>query len=142
MNNTQNSMDLFSNEPVAQNPLISAPQAELLYHPSFFDKLTSDKLFAALLDKIQWKQDKINMYGRELPLPRLSAWYGDTEKPYTYSGITLTPMPWTEELLFIKERIEAVAGVKFTSVLLNRYREARTMWDGMQMTKRNWDATQ
>ena len=53
-----------------------------------------------------WKQDKIKMYGKELNLPRLSAWYGDSDKPYTYSGITLTPLPWTKELLFIKEKIE------------------------------------
>jgi alkylated DNA repair dioxygenase AlkB len=81
--------------------------------------------FKTLLETIEWKQDKIMMYGKELPLPRLSAWYGDNNKPYTYSGITLNPLPWTDELLQIKEKIEAEAKVKFSSVLLNRYRDGQ-----------------
>ena len=78
-----------------------------------------------MLEKIEWKQDKIMMYGKELPLPRLSAWYGENNKPYTYSGINLKPLPWTEELLQIKAKIEDVAKMKFTSVLLNRYRDGQ-----------------
>jgi alkylated DNA repair dioxygenase AlkB len=125
MKNQSTIMDLFNSEPVQHTPLIQEQNLELLYHPAFFDKKTSDQLLESLLRNIQWKQDKINMYGRELPLPRLSAWYGDTDKPYTYSGITLTPLPWTAELMMIKKRIEEVAGVHFTSVLLNRYRDGQ-----------------
>jgi alkylated DNA repair dioxygenase AlkB len=65
------------------------------------------------------------MYGKQLPLPRLSAWYGANNKPYTYSGITLNPLPWTDELLIIKEKIEVEAKVKFSSVLINRYRDGQ-----------------
>ncbi len=124
--NTANQADLFGNAPaVAHNPIIKLPDAELVYHPMFYTKTESDKLLATLLATIAWKQDKIRMYGKELPLPRLSAWYGDSAKHYTYSGITLNPLPWTKELLQIKERIEAEAGVTFTSVLLNRYRDGQ-----------------
>jgi alkylated DNA repair dioxygenase AlkB len=54
--------------------------------------------------------------------PRLTAWYGDHDKPYTYSGLTMQPHAWTNSLRAIKERIETVAGVRFTSALLNLYR--------------------
>lgn len=121
--NTQ--VDLFGNVIDAPNPIIKLEDAELLYHPSFFDKSESDRIFKTLLETIEWKQDKIMMYGKEVPLPRLSAWYGDTNKPYTYSGIKLNPLPWTEELLKIKETIEKEAKVKFSSVLLNRYRDGQ-----------------
>jgi alkylated DNA repair dioxygenase AlkB len=117
--------DLFGQTIETPNPIIKLKDAELLYHPSFFDKAESDRIFKTLLETIEWKQDKIRMYGKELPLPRLSAWYGDNNKPYTYSGITLNPLPWTDELLQIKERIEAEAKVKFSSVLLNRYRDGQ-----------------
>jgi alkylated DNA repair dioxygenase AlkB len=117
--------DLFGQPFEANDPIIKLDDAELLYHPSFFDKIESDRIFKTLMEAIQWKQDKINMYGRELPLPRLSAWYGDNNKPYTYSGITLNPLPWTDELLKIKEKIEEEAKVKFSSVLLNRYRDGQ-----------------
>lgn len=122
---TNQTPDLFNQSIEQPNPLIQLKDAELLYFPTFFNKTESDKLFQLLLDTIQWKQDKIMMYGKELPLPRLSAWYGENTKPYTYSGITLQPLPWTDELLFIKEKIEAVAQVKFSSVLLNRYRDGQ-----------------
>lgn len=117
--------DLFGQTIETPNPIIKLQDAELLYHPAFYDKVESDKIFKTLLETIEWKQDKIMMYGKELPLPRLSAWYGDNNKPYTYSGITLNPLPWTDELLQIKEKIEAEAKVKFSSVLLNRYRDGQ-----------------
>lgn len=117
--------DLFGQPIETSNPIIKLNDAELLYHPNFFDKVESDNIFKTLMETIQWKQDKINMYGRELPLPRLSAWYGENNKPYTYSGITLNPLPWTTELLEIKHKIEAEANVRFSSVLLNRYRDGQ-----------------
>ncbi len=120
-----NQPDLFGEELEANDPVVHLNNGELLYQPSFFRKSESDILFEKLLNNIDWKQDKINMYGRELPLPRLSAWYGDCAKPYTYSGITLNPLPWTKELLEIKSKIEEVAKVKFSSVLLNRYRDGQ-----------------
>ena len=117
--------DLFGQTIETPNPIIKLQDAELLYYPAFYDKAESDRIFKTLLETIEWKQDKIMMYGKELPLPRLSAWYGDNNKPYTYSGITLNPLPWTDELLQIKEKIEAEAKVKFSSVLLNRYRDGQ-----------------
>jgi len=109
----------------APTPRIQLPDAELLYYPTFFPKAEADRLLTRLLETIAWKQDSIRMYGKTIPLPRLSAWYGDDDKPYTYSGITLQPTPWTAELRRIKEQLEAVAGVRFTSVLLNRYRDGK-----------------
>ena len=92
---------------------------------NYFSKQESDKYFNSLIEKINWKQDTINMYGRVLPLPRLSAWYGDDDKPYTYSGINLQPNPWSPELLELKSAIEKEANTSFSSVLLNRYRDGK-----------------
>ena len=117
--------NLFGQTFETPNPIITLEDADLLYHPRFYDNAESDKIFKTLLESIEWKQDKIMMYGKELPLPRLSAWYGDNNKPYTYSGIKLNPLPWTDELLKIKDRVENEAKVKFSSVLLNRYRDGQ-----------------
>lgn len=123
--NNNNQTNLFGQTYENSDPTIKLQDAELIYLPTFFDKKESDKIFKTLLETIEWKQEKIMMYGKELPLPRLSAWYGDNNKPYTYSGITLNPLPWTEELLIIKEKIETEAKVKFSSVLINRYRDGQ-----------------
>jgi alkylated DNA repair dioxygenase AlkB len=76
----------------------------------------------ALKSNIEWKQESMNMYGKQVNFPRLTAWYGDNDKPYSFSGITLKPKSWSNELISIKEKIEPISKVKFNSVLLNLYR--------------------
>ena len=57
--------------------------------------------------------------------PRLNAWYGDPGCRYGYSGTRFEPLPWTETLTDIKERLTATLGVAFNSMLANRYRDGR-----------------
>lgn len=92
------------------------------YSSDFFSQEESDSLKQRLLSEIEWKQDKIKIFGRECLQPRLTAWYGDPGINYTYSGLTMCALPWTESLLTIKKRIEAETGFTFNSVLLNLYR--------------------
>jgi alkylated DNA repair dioxygenase AlkB len=91
-------------------------------HPGFFTKEESDRLLSHLINETQWQQDSMKFYGKTVNLPRLTAWYGASMKEYSYSGIDMQPRQWTEELLFIKERVEKHAAISFTSVLLNYYR--------------------
>jgi len=91
-------------------------------YPAFFSIAESDILFNYLINEIEWQQDSMRFYGKEVNLPRLTAWYGEHLKQYSYSGIDMNAKPWTNELLFIKDRIENHSGLKFTSVLLNYYR--------------------
>lgn len=99
------------------------PNGEYRFWPSLFKGQKALQLFEALKTNIDWKQESMKMYGKELKFPRLTAWYGDQDKPYSFSGITLNPHLWTEELLVIKKVIEPLAGVEFNSVLLNLYRD-------------------
>jgi alkylated DNA repair dioxygenase AlkB len=103
----------------------SMPDAEVVFYPSFFDEQESDKFFQQLSQEIKWQQDKIKHYGKEIKLPRLTAWHGDAGKLYTYSHISMRSEPWTPLLLHIKTRIEEVAKVTFNSVLLNLYRTGK-----------------
>jgi alkylated DNA repair dioxygenase AlkB len=95
---------------------------EFIYFPNFFSKSESDFFLKALSEKVLWKQESMNMYGKKIDFPRLTAWYGNNDKPYSFSGITLSPNPWNEEIIAIKNKIEPESNVIFNSVLLNRYR--------------------
>lgn len=95
---------------------------EFVYLPNFFSKQESDGFYISLKNNILWKQESMNMYGKKIDFPRLTAWYGDNDKPYSFSGITLSPSPWNEEIIAIKNKIEPESNVIFNSVLLNRYR--------------------
>lgn len=96
---------------------------EYIFYPSFFDKAESELLFKSLKESVLWKQESMNMYGKKINFPRLTAWYGNNDKPYSFSGITLQPHPWTNEILTIKSKIEPISKTEFNSVLLNFYRD-------------------
>jgi len=98
---------------------------EALFYPGFFSPSESDHYLIRMQEEIEWKQETIKLYGKELLQPRLTAFCGDTGKKYSYSGITMRPRKWTDSLLEIKRRIEMVAGVQFTSALLNFYRDGK-----------------
>lgn len=102
---------------------LQLPDADILFYPSLLNELESDRLLTELTRTIDWRQDWITIYGRSMPQPRLTAWYGDPGKSYTYSGLTLYPSPWTRPLLDLKAKAEAVSGLQFNSVLLNLYRD-------------------
>ena len=117
--NSNNQLDLFDSKnhtsPLQQN-------LEIEYYRNYFNNKESDALFDSLKKNIEWKKDFIKMFGKSHPIPRLSAWYGDEKKTYTYSGITMTPLPWTKEIIAVKSKIEIYSKIKFNSVLLNFYR--------------------
>jgi alkylated DNA repair dioxygenase AlkB len=115
--------DLFVTPEKFFNQNLLPCDGEVNVYPGFFGKSESDYYFESLLNTIDWQQDKMKIYGKEVNLPRLTAWYGDHLNDYSYSGINLKSKPWTPELQSIKKRIEDFTGIKFTSVLLNYYRD-------------------
>jgi alkylated DNA repair dioxygenase AlkB len=115
-------LSLFD-EPIDYSKAIDIRDGSYIYIPNFFGKGVADIYLQKFISAILWKQESMNMYGKQLNFPRLTAWYGENNKPYSFSGITLQPNPWTPELLEIKQLIEPKCHVNFNSVLLNRYRD-------------------
>lgn len=114
-------MLLFPDEKIT----FTLPDADITYFPSFFDKEKADLLLEKLQTEIPWQQDTITVYGKNHLQPRLTALFGNEGKPYGYANIVMHPHPWNALLTHIKEEIEAVTKVAFTTVLLNYYRNGR-----------------
>jgi alkylated DNA repair dioxygenase AlkB len=89
------------------------------YHPRWVQD--EESLFGQLRDVIDWEQPEITLFGRGVPIPRLTAWFGDAA--YRYSGIVNQPNPWPSPLAAIRERLEREEGVDFNSCLANLYRD-------------------
>jgi alkylated DNA repair dioxygenase AlkB len=98
----------------------SLPDAELAYLSNFYDAAACEKLLRRLLAETPWRQDTINFGGKAVAVPRLQAWYGD--RHYGYSGLKFPPLPWTDLLLDIRDKISTATQLPFNSVLLNYYR--------------------
>lgn len=131
--------------PDGKGVVIVVPFGKLYYAPYYFTQTQSDDFIDYFLDcqgvdyktydwqnetninnlaftNIDWHQDTIKMYGKEHKLPRVSAWYGDSDRPYTYSGLTLHPKAWTDKLNLLRDELEKICKLRFNSVLLNWYR--------------------
>ena len=101
------------------------PDLSLRYWCSALDSELADRCFRQLLDTVDWQQQNINLFGRQIPQPRLTAWFGDPDARYRYSGLQLEPQAWLDALLPLKQRAETLCETHFNSVLLNLYRDGR-----------------
>ena len=112
--------------PYKQEPIsFNLKDADITYYPKSFDEVEADAILRELSDTIPWQQDNIKLFGKIHAQPRLTALFGNHGKPYTYSNMTMQPHPWNQILQKIKSRVEAVAEVDFTTVLLNLYRDGK-----------------
>ena len=114
-----NTICLFDNH---QGERLPIPEATVTLYNNVELDLSDEYLLTTLIDTTPWRCEEIVMWGKKMQQPRLSAWYGDNESHYSYSGIHLTPLPWTPLLKKIKCKIESIATSQFNSVLLNYYR--------------------
>ena len=90
--------------------------------PGFLPGPRGYQVLHELQHEVPWEQQWIRMFSRRIPSPRLTAWYGDAEAVYRYSGTTLRPLPWFDTLSGLRDLIERYLGCQFNSVLLNYYR--------------------
>ena len=113
------------------NCLINLPDAELLFIENFYTPSVSDAFLTELTTELAWKQGEITMFGKKVLEPRLSAWYGNEGKSYTYSGKKQEPLPWHPTLFQIKVDVEEVIperleiDIYLNSVLCNYYRNGQ-----------------
>ncbi len=111
---------LFLNE---SPQLIPLSDGQLIYYPDAFSIEVADQFLDYCLNQLPWRQDYLSIAGKRIALPRLQNWFGDPEAHYSYSGLSLEPLPWTRELLQMKSRVEEISNDTFNSVLANLYRD-------------------
>jgi alkylated DNA repair dioxygenase AlkB len=81
---------------------------EAIYHGEILDEHVADSIFEKLLRETKWKKDEWIIYDKHHFTPRKVAWYSKRRT-------------WPDELLYIKEKVEALTGVTYKNVLLNLY---------------------
>ena len=117
----------FFDEPTTQR--IDLPGADIVLHHQVWSPERGDQLCNQLVQEIEWRQDKISMFGQVHDVPRLNAWYGDPDCSYAWSGIRMNPVAWTPTLQKIREQVNSLAAVQFNSALLNLYRDGNDKVD-------------
>jgi alkylated DNA repair dioxygenase AlkB len=98
------------------------PQPDVAWHPSWLAPAAAADALARIIAEAGWRQERIRTPGGWVDQPRLTAWQGDAGAVYVYSGIRNVPQPWTDTVAELRDAISTLCGVRFNSVLLNRYR--------------------
>lgn len=112
--------DFFAEGDLSPLPL---DDAEILYTPELNLTLGKAEVLHRLIEETPWSQETITLFGKTHLQPRLTAWYGDDQAIYSYSGKRYQPLPWTALLTQLRRSVEAAVGADFNSVLLNYYRD-------------------
>lgn len=133
-------MDLF--DKIADTPRNLLPHdGTVNYYGPVMQLGDADQYFNSLLQNIEWKNDEAIIFGKKIITKRKVAWYGEQPFPYTYSKTTKTALPWTNDLLALKEIIECETDETFNSCLLNLYHDGNEgmAWhsDGEKDLKKN-----
>jgi len=102
-------------------PNIINQDGEALYYPQAISAEQLSHYYDELFNKISWEQDRVMMFGKEIITKRKVAFYSDPLISYTYSGKLKIGLPWSQELLVIKELLESLTKSKYNACLLNLY---------------------
>lgn len=82
----------------------------------------STVLFDRLRTTLPLRQEQVTVFGKVRAQPRLTSWHANEGCSYRYSGLTLDPAPWTDDLCELRRRVEEETEAVFNSVLVNLYR--------------------
>lgn len=96
--------------------------ADIEYIENFYSTDNAHNIFTTIEHCVVWRQDKIQMFGKRVNIPRLQAYYGDSMLSYRYSNLTLQATPWIPCLAELKQRVSEHCQHDFNAVLINLYR--------------------
>jgi alkylated DNA repair dioxygenase AlkB len=112
--------DLFASD--MRFDRVPLEEADVTFLTHFPFPMSDEAVFSKLRRDTPWIQEKVLVWGKRHLQPRLTAWYGDPGRSYTYSGTVMRPLPWTDLLLSLRRELELLIDDRFNSVLLNLYR--------------------
>jgi alkylated DNA repair dioxygenase AlkB len=115
-------LDLFNPKPDTSQNLLPY-DGTVNYYGHIMPSAQANHYRDVLLNTIVWRNDEAVIFGKLIITKRKVAWYGDRPFEYTYSNTTKHALPWTPELLELKNLAEEVTGETYNSCLLNLYHD-------------------
>ncbi len=107
----------------ANIPYFINNQGQAIYYGNILTDEQKENYFKELLNNIEWENEKVIMFGKEIITKRKVAFYADNELKYTYSQKTKKGAKWTNALLSIKNRVEEHTKSNYNACLLNLYHD-------------------
>ena len=105
-----------------ENPLNIIHQDGIaLYHEKVISDEQIKPLYDELLNEINWENERVVMFGKEIITKRKVAFYSDESIVYTYAGKTKIGLPWKDPLFILKNIVESLTKQTYNACLLNLY---------------------
>lgn len=111
-------MDLFSNNNISN---LLPCNGQVYYIGKIMSNEEALHYFNQLNNTIAWKNDEVIIFGKLIKTSRKVAWYASSDIEYTYSNISKKALPFTPELLSLKQIVEHKTGETYNACLLNLY---------------------
>jgi alkylated DNA repair dioxygenase AlkB len=96
------------------------------YWPGFLNRSEADQLMQQSL-ALEWYQNQFPVMGKQIPLPRKEAMFGDSESYfYIYSGsVELRAKLWPQFLCELRTKVQNQTGHLYQVVIGNLYRNGQ-----------------
>jgi alkylated DNA repair dioxygenase AlkB len=91
----------------------------------FLGQSEADHLLEELTKTLEWRQDRISLFGKSHPIPRLQCFIAQQGVQYRYSNLTMEGCGFPRVLESIKQKIEETTHHPFNAVLCNLYRDGQ-----------------
>lgn len=98
------------------------PSIPYSYIPQWLSNVDANLLMQHLMDEICWESGEVFLFGKRIPMPRLTAWFGPE---YQYSGFTHPEKKMNNSLQNLCFKLSQETGFPFNGVLLNYYRNGQ-----------------
>ena len=95
----------------------------LAYSPAFLDTRTASKILLHCEQELPWREELVQMFGREFVAPRLSCALADEGCRYRYRGSQTDPIRFTNDLDALRRHLSSKLDVSFNYVLATLYRD-------------------
>jgi len=92
-----------------------------IYHEQVISDEQTKQLYDDLLNNINWENERIVMFGKEIITKRKVAFYSDSSIAYRYSSKTKIGLPWEDTLITLKNIVESITKESYNACLLNLY---------------------
>lgn len=106
-----------------QQNVLSSQEGKIDFYPNFLTNEEAIALYHRLQNKVPFQQNEISLFGKQVAIPRLEAFYAELGKSYGYSGQTLQSNEFPDFLLALKTKIEQLLGTQYNALLINLYRD-------------------
>lgn len=104
-------------------PYIINKEGQAIYFGKIISEERIDVLFQELINKVDWKNEVVIMFGKEIITKRKVAFYSDQKIEYRYAQKTKKGLTWLPVLLDIKNMVESFTHSSYNACLLNLYHD-------------------